>query len=101
MLPASSVADDKTAAGGKRKKAADRGHSAFLDSLHVRIVTDSPRLSSKSDAVEQKYRNSINNALATLRDTIPALRHLKPLPSVSTALVKSIAYFRLINSARI
>ncbi|BGP19188.1 hypothetical protein JCM10213_005807 [Rhodosporidiobolus nylandii] len=34
------------------------------------------------NAVEQKYRNSINNALATLRDVIPALRHLKPLPSM-------------------
>ncbi|GAA5905529.1 basic helix-loop-helix domain-containing protein [Sporobolomyces salmoneus] len=52
--------EDKSAAGGKRKKAAERGHNA----------------------VEQKYRNSINNALATLRDTIPALRHLKPLPSM-------------------
>ncbi|BGO94414.1 hypothetical protein NBRC10512_003788 [Rhodotorula toruloides] len=37
------------------------------------------------NAVEQKYRNSINNALATLRDTIPALRHLKPLPSMPTS----------------
>ncbi|GAA5858700.1 hypothetical protein JCM5353_003260 [Sporobolomyces roseus] len=55
--PASAAAEDK---GGKRKKTADRGHNA----------------------VEQKYRNSINNALATLRDTIPALRHLKPLPSM-------------------
>ncbi|GAA5900940.1 hypothetical protein JCM6882_005984 [Rhodosporidiobolus microsporus] len=34
------------------------------------------------NAVEQKYRNSINNALATLRDEIPALQHLKPLPSM-------------------
>ncbi|GAA5940058.1 hypothetical protein JCM1841_005350 [Sporobolomyces salmonicolor] len=53
------VTDDK-AGGGKRKKGTERGHNA----------------------VEQKYRNSINNALATLRDTIPALRHLKPLPSM-------------------
>ncbi|GAA6011060.1 hypothetical protein JCM11491_005923 [Sporobolomyces phaffii] len=60
ILPASSVSDDKSAGGGKRKKPAERGHNA----------------------VEQKYRNSINNALATLRDTIPALRHLKPLASM-------------------
>ncbi|GAA5902871.1 hypothetical protein JCM5296_006319 [Sporobolomyces johnsonii] len=53
-------AADEKAGGGKRKKGAERGHNA----------------------VEQKYRNSINNALATLRDTIPALRHLKPLPSM-------------------
>ncbi|GAA5938606.1 basic helix-loop-helix domain-containing protein [Sporobolomyces koalae] len=52
--------DDKAAGGAKRKKTVDRGHNA----------------------VEQKYRNSINNALATLRDTIPALQHLKPLPSM-------------------
>ncbi|BGP34582.1 hypothetical protein JCM10296v2_006404 [Rhodotorula toruloides] len=51
------------AAGKKGGKKSERGHNA----------------------VEQKYRNSINNALATLRDTIPALRHLKPLPSMPTS----------------
>ncbi|GAA5987139.1 hypothetical protein JCM5350_003858 [Sporobolomyces pararoseus] len=60
MLPNPPL-EDKSAAGGKgKKKNTERGHNA----------------------VEQKYRNSINNALATLRDTIPALRHLKPLPSM-------------------
>lgn len=34
------------------------------------------------DAVERRYRNNINNAIATLRDIVPALRHLKPLPSM-------------------
>ncbi|BGP26913.1 proteophosphoglycan ppg4 [Rhodotorula toruloides] len=51
------------AAGKKGGKKSERGHNA----------------------VEQKYRNSINDALATLRDTIPALRHLKPLPSMPTS----------------
>ncbi|GAA5953692.1 hypothetical protein JCM3765_006939 [Sporobolomyces pararoseus] len=60
MLP-NPPSEDKSATGGKgKKKNTERGHNA----------------------VEQKYRNSINNALATLRDTIPALRHLKPLPSM-------------------
>ncbi|GAA5996036.1 uncharacterized protein JCM10292_004906 [Rhodotorula paludigena] len=52
--------EDKPVKGGKKGAKKERGHNA----------------------VEQKYRNSINNALATLRDTIPALRHLKPLPSM-------------------
>lgn len=34
------------------------------------------------DAVERRYRNNINNHIATLRDIVPALRHLKPLPSM-------------------
>ncbi|KAK4048201.1 hypothetical protein OIV83_004906 [Microbotryomycetes sp. JL201] len=34
------------------------------------------------NAVERRYRNNINNSLAALRDAIPALQHLKPLPSM-------------------
>lgn len=34
------------------------------------------------NAVERRYRNNINNHIATLRDIVPALRHLKPLPSM-------------------
>ncbi|SCV69800.1 BQ2448_1194 [Microbotryum intermedium] len=34
------------------------------------------------NAVERRYRNNINNHLSALRDAIPALRHLKPLPSM-------------------
>jgi len=59
--------------------------SSFVLSRNLRTETDLCRFF-PLDAVEQKYRNSINNALATLRDTIPALRHLKPLPSVSLEL---------------
>ncbi|BGP50827.1 hypothetical protein JCM10450v2_006753 [Rhodotorula kratochvilovae] len=62
--------------GGKKGKKADRGHNA----------------------VEQKYRNSINNALATLRDTIPALRHLKPLPSMPVSKRKA-SQFTLATAA--
>lgn len=51
-----------------------------------------------ADAVEQKYRNSINNALATLRDTIPALRHLKPLPSMPVSKRKA-SQFTLASAA--
>ncbi|GAA5853651.1 hypothetical protein JCM8547_007397 [Rhodosporidiobolus lusitaniae] len=50
------------------------------------------------NAVEQKYRNSINNALATLRDTIPALRHLKPLPSMP-ATKRKASQFTLASAA--
>ncbi|GAA6054445.1 hypothetical protein JCM3770_007220 [Rhodotorula araucariae] len=64
------------AKGGKKGKKADRGHNA----------------------VEQKYRNSINNALATLRDTIPALRHLKPLPSMPVSKRKA-SQFTLATAA--
>ncbi|KAM0789372.1 hypothetical protein ACM66B_000202 [Microbotryomycetes sp. NB124-2] len=53
----------KTAASEKRKKAdADDGK--------------------QHNAVERRYRNNINNSLAALRDAIPALQHLKPLPSM-------------------
>ncbi|GAA5972504.1 hypothetical protein JCM11641_001874 [Rhodosporidiobolus odoratus] len=72
--------DGKGATAAKGKKAVkakdDRGHNA----------------------VEQKYRNSINNALATLRDMIPALRHLKPLPSMP-ATKRKASQFTLATSA--
>ncbi|KAM0752369.1 hypothetical protein T439DRAFT_379437 [Meredithblackwellia eburnea MCA 4105] len=50
----------KAAGGAEKKKKGDKGHNA----------------------VERRYRNNINNAIATLRDIVPALRHLKPLPSM-------------------
>ncbi|GAA5905011.1 hypothetical protein JCM8208_007659 [Rhodotorula glutinis] len=62
--------------GGKKGKKVDRGHNA----------------------VEQKYRNSINNALASLRDTIPALHHLKPLPSMPVSKRKA-SQFTLASAA--
>ncbi|GAA5940042.1 hypothetical protein JCM3775_003260 [Rhodotorula graminis] len=70
--------EQKPAAGksGKKGKKVDRGHNA----------------------VEQKYRNSINNALASLRDTIPALHHLKPLPSMPVSKRKA-SQFTLASAA--
>jgi len=62
------------------------------------LKTDDIRCKNETDAVEQKYRNSINNALATLRDTIPALRHLKPLPSVRLNLPEAVVGALLIFS---
>ncbi|GAA5865587.1 hypothetical protein JCM3774_002059 [Rhodotorula dairenensis] len=50
------------------------------------------------NAVEQKYRNSINSALAALRDNIPALSHLKPLPSMPTTKRKA-SQFSLASAA--
>ncbi|ORY87515.1 hypothetical protein BCR35DRAFT_351402 [Leucosporidium creatinivorum] len=50
----------KKPAGGEKRKKGEKGHNA----------------------VERRYRNNINNHLAALRDAIPALRHLKPLPSM-------------------
>ncbi|KAL8292625.1 hypothetical protein RQP46_001237 [Phenoliferia psychrophenolica] len=51
---------DKPSKKGEKRKKGDKGHNA----------------------VERRYRNNINNAIATLRDIVPALRHLKPLPSM-------------------
>ncbi|GAA6033223.1 hypothetical protein JCM8097_003003 [Rhodosporidiobolus ruineniae] len=64
--------------GGKRGKGKknDRGHNA----------------------VEQKYRNSINDALASLRDAIPALQHLKPLPDMPVTKRKA-SQFTLASAA--
>lgn len=71
--------EDKPVKGGKKGAKKERGHSS---SSPPRLSLSCANRAPPTDAVEQKYRNSINNALATLRDTIPALRHLKPLPSV-------------------
>ncbi|KAK4699913.1 hypothetical protein P7C70_g6340, partial [Phenoliferia sp. Uapishka_3] len=51
---------EKVAKKSEKRKKGDKGHNA----------------------VERRYRNNINNAIATLRDIVPALRHLKPLPSM-------------------
>ncbi|KAI5476956.1 HLH transcription factor [Pseudohyphozyma bogoriensis] len=51
------------------------------------------------NAVERRYRNNINNAIATLRDIIPALRHLKPLPSMPASRRRA-SQFTLSTSAQ-
>ncbi|KAK4057312.1 hypothetical protein OIO90_001809 [Microbotryomycetes sp. JL221] len=53
---------------GGKKASQSKGKKADNDDNH--------------NAVERRYRNNINNSLAALRDAIPALQHLKPLPSM-------------------
>lgn len=50
--------------------------------------------------VERRYRNNINNHIATLRDLVPALRHLKPLPSLPVSRSRA-SQFSLPSSAHI
>ncbi|SCZ89610.1 BZ3500_MvSof-1268-A1-R1_Chr9g10482 [Microbotryum saponariae] len=66
---------------GKAKKS-DKGHSEFLGSCPGCARDTHIHTYFGSDAVERRYRNNINNHLSALRDAIPALRHLKPLPSM-------------------
>lgn len=66
---------DKAPKKGEKRKKGEKGHSTFFpvpDHCLMRCT----------DAVERRYRNNINNHIATLRDIVPALRHLKPLPSM-------------------
>jgi hypothetical protein len=37
------------------------------------------------DAVEKRYRNNINSHIAALADLVPALQHLRSLPSAATS----------------
>ena len=69
----------KAGAADKRKKGGEKGHSAFK---HTPLSRASLISCADADAVERRYRNNINNHIATLRDIVPALRHLKPLPSM-------------------
>ena len=81
---ATKAADKKTEkapkkGGGEKRKKGEKGHSAFS---RCDAEASFNLLSLAADAVERRYRNNINNAIATLRDIVPALRHLKPLPSM-------------------
>lgn len=39
----------------------------------------------RADVVEKRYRTRINDSIASLADLVPALAHLRALPSASTA----------------
>lgn len=87
---ATKAAEKKAAAAvAKKDKAAAAAATAAeapAAPANAPVPAPAPGSGKKSDrghnAVERRYRNNINNAIATLRDIIPALRHLKPLPSM-------------------